>query len=567
MYIETVPNRKSPPAILLREAWREGRKIRKRTIANLTHWPPERIEAMRRVLADEAMIPAKDAFVIERSLPHGHVEAVLGTIRKLGLDAMIASKRSRERDLVVAMIAERLIHPCSKLSTTRVWNDTTLADELSVADADEDELYGAMDWLLGRQDRIEKKLAARHLGEGSRVLYDVTSSYYEGRMCPLARFGHNRDGKKDLPIIVYGLLADAEGRPVAVDVYPGNTGDPTTVPDQVEKLRERFGLSRVTLVGDRGMLTQTQIETLQEHPGLGWISALRSGAIRGLVEGGALQLSLFDEKNLAEISSPDYPGERLIACMNPLLCEERRRKREELLSATEKNLSRIASSVARRTKTPMIKSEIGLKAGRVVNKHKMAKHFQLTIEDGAFSFSRKTDSIEREARLDGIYVIRTSEPQERLSSDDAVRGYKGLQSAEWAFRCMKGVDILVRPIFHRIPDRVKAHIFLCMLAYYVEWHIRKALAPILFEDEELDTLRQSRDPVSKAQPSASVRIKKARRKTEDGLTIHSFNSLMTTLSTRCRNRCRIKTDEDAPTFDQLTEMTPLQKKAFDLLGL
>lgn len=567
MYIDRVPNRNSRPAILLREAWREGNKIRKRTIANLTNWPQEKIEALGRVLKGETMVGRDDTFVIERSIPHGHVEAVLGTIKKIGLDGLISSKRCGERDLVVAMIAERLLLPCSKLATTRLWHTTTLAEELGVADADEDDMYEAMDWLLSRQGRIEKKLAARHLSEGSLVLYDVTSSYYEGRTCPLAYFGHNRDGKRGKLIIVYGVLTDEVGRPVAVEVYPGNTSDPTTVSDQVEKLRRRFGLGRVVLVGDRGMLTQTQIHKLKEYPGLGWISALRSGAIRGLVDGGRLQLSLFDEKNLAEINSPEFPGERLVACYNPILAEERRRKREDLLGATEKELEKIARQVARRTKKPLDKAEIGKKVGKVINRFKVGKHFKVMIQDGAFSFTRKKESIGREEELDGIYVIRTSESAERISAEDVVRSYKKLEQLERAIRCMKGVDLLVRPIYHRTEDHVRAHIFLCVLAYYVEWHMRKALAPLLFDDEDLDEHRKRRDPVKSPKPSASAKRKKTIHLTADGLKIHSFQTLLAELATRCRNRCRIKSDQTAPTFYQLTEPTPLQKRTFELLEL
>jgi transposase len=567
MYIEHVPNRNSRPAILLREGWREGKSIRKRTIANLTNWPKEKIEALRRLLKGEPMVAADEAFVIERSIPHGHVAAVLGTIKKRALDTLIYSKRCRERDLVMAMIAERLIRPCSKLATTRLWHTTTLAEELGVRDADEDDLYEAMDWVLGRQAQIEKKLAARHLSEGSVVLYDVSSSYYEGRTCPLACFGHNRDGKKGRAIIVYGLLTDEAGRPVAVEVYPGNTGDPSTVPDQVEKLRNRFGLDHVVLVGDRGMLTQTQIDTLKDYPGLGWISALRSPAIRRLVNGGSLQLSLFDEKNLAEIHAPEFSDERLVACHNPLLAEERRHKRQELLAATEKGLEKIAKEVARRTKTPLDKAEIGKKVGKVLNRYKVGKHFTVRIGDGAFCFSRKEDSIRRESELDGIYVIRTSEPAERISAEDAVRSYKRLEQVESAIRCMKGIDLLVRPIHHRTEDHVRAHIFLCMLAYYVEYHMRKSLAPLLFDDEELDEQRSKRDPVKPAQPSASAKRKKVVRYTPDGLEIQSFQTLLAQLATRCRNRCRMKHDPSAPRFYQLTEPTPLQEKAFQLLGL
>jgi transposase len=567
MYIERVPNRNSRPAILLREGWREGKKTRKRTIANLTNWPEEKVEALRLVLKGEPMVSAREAFVVERTIPHGHVEAVLGTIRKLGLDSIITSKRCRERDLVVAMIAERLIQPCSKLATTRFWHTTTLAEELNVSDADEDDLYDAMDWVLARQDSIEKKVAARHLSEGSLVLYDVTSSYYEGRTCPLARFGHNRDRKRGRLIIVYGLLTDDAGRPVAVEVYPGNTGDPSTVPSQVEKLRERFGLCRVVLVGDRGMLTQTQIEKLKDYPGLGWISALRSSAIRKLVSSDSLQMSIFDEKNLAEIHSSVFPDERLVACYNPLLAKERRQKREKLLAATEKGLEKIVKEVARRTKTPLDKAEIGKKVGKVINRFKVAKHFTIMIDDGAFSFSRKEESIHRESDLDGIYVIRTSEPAERISAEDTVRNYKRLEQVEMAIRCMKGVDLLVRPIHHRTVDHVRAHIFLCMLAYYVEHHMRKALAPLLFQDEELDERRKTRDPVKPAKPSASVKRNKTVRLTPDGFEIHSFQTLLAELATRSRNRCRVKSDAAGPTFYELTEPTPLQTRAFQLLGL
>ena len=567
MYIERVPNRNSRPAILLREGWREGKKTCKRTIANLTHWPEEKVEALRLLLKGEPMVSAREAFVVERTVPHGHVEAVLSTIKRLGLDSIIYAKRCRERDLVIAMIAERLIRPCSKLATTRFWHTTTLAEELSVSDADEDDLYNAMDWLLARQGQIEKKLAARHLSEGSLVLYDVTSSYYEGRTCPLAQFGHNRDGKKGTVIIVYGLLTDQEGRPVAVEVYPGNTGDPSTVPDQVEKLRKRFGLDHVVLVGDRGMLTQTQIDTLKEYPGLGWISALRSRAIRTLVNGGSLQMSLFDETNLAEIHAPEFSDERLVACYNPLLAEQRREKREKLLAATEKGLESIATEVARRTKTPLDKGEIGKKVGKVLNRYKVGKHFAMMIEDGAFSFSRKQEAIRRESELDGIYVIRTSESNDRISAEDTVRSYKRLEQVERAIRCMKGIDLLVRPIHHRTEEHVRAHIFLCMLAYYVEYHMRRALAPLLFEDEELDERRMRRDPVKPAQPSASAKRKKTARLTPEGLAIHSFQTLLAELATRSRNRCRITSDPTGPSFYQLSEPTPLQKRAFGLLGL
>lgn len=565
MYIDRVPNRGSRPAVLLREAWREAGKIRKRTLANLSHWPDYKVESLRRLLRGDTLVSPQDVFAIESSVPHGHVEAVLGSIRKLELDSLIASKPSRQRDLVVAMIAERLIAPGSKLATTRLWNASTLAEELSVSDADVDELYQALDWLLARQQRIETKLAARHLKDGALVLYDTTTSYYEGRTCPLARFGHDRDGKK-LPVILYGLLTDHAGRPVAVQVYPGNTGDPTTVADQVEKLRERFSLSRVVIVGDRGMLTQTQIHKLKEHPGLGWISSLRSHSIRSLVESAQLQRSLFDKTNLAEIRAPEFPGERLIACFNPLLATERQRKRGELLEATEKKLARLEAEVKRRTKTPLDKVAIGVKAGRVLGRFKMGKHFALSIADGVFSWARREESIRREADLDGIYVIRTSEPDDRLSAPDAVRTYKSLALVERAFRCLKGVDLLVRPIWHRTEDHVRAHVFLCMLAYYVEWHMREAWAPLLFQDEELSQQRQLRDPVAPAQPSASARRKKSTRQSSEGLPLHSFKTLLAELARRCRNTCRVKT-ETASSITMVTDPTPLHARALQLLGL
>ncbi len=568
MYVETVPNRNSPPAILLREGWRDGKKTRKRTLANLSEWPEHKIETLRRLLRDETLVSPDELFSTERTLPHGHIEAILGTVGKLGLDSMISAKRCRERDLVVAMIAERLIHPCSKLATTRQWHTTTLAEELSVQDADEDDLYEAMDWLLARKQRIEKKLAKRHLCDGCTVLYDVTSSYYEGRTCPLALFGHDRDGQKRLPIIVYGVMTDAEGRPVAVEIYPGNTGDPTTVVDQVEKLRKQFELSHVVLVGDRGMLTQPQIDKIKEYPGLGWITALRSVAIRGLVEEGALQLSLFDEKNLAEIVSPDYPGERLMACYNPLLEEERGRTRRELLEATEKGLAKIAKEVLRRTKKPLKEAEIAFKVGKVLGRYKMGKHFDKTIGEGTFQWSRREDSIKQEAKLDGIYVIRTSESKDRLSAEDTVRSYKSLSQVERAFRCLKGIfDLLVRPIRHRTENRVPAHIFLCMLAFYVEWHMRRALAPILFEDEELPEERKRRDPILPAKPSESAKQKNRTHQTADGLPVHSFETLMSELASRGRVTYRLKAEDSSLTFKQVPEPTPTQARAYELLGL
>ena len=565
MYIEKVPNRNSPPAVLLREGWREGKKTLKRTIANLSHWPDQKIEALRRLLKDETLVSADEAFSIERSWPHGHVDAVLQAMRRLGMAELIASQRSRSRDLVVAMIAERLLHPCSKLATTRLWHSSTLANQLDVEDADEDDLYSAMDWLLARQRRIEKKLASRHLDTGGYVLYDVSSSYYEGRHCDLAQFGHNRDRKRGKQIIVYGVLTDALGRPISVSVYPGNTGDPSTVADQVTALKARFGLERAVLVGDRGMLTQARIEALHEHPGIGWISALRSNQVRALVEQDALQLSLFDTQNLAEIHSPEFPGERLIACYNPLLADERERKRNELLEATEQALEKIKKEVERRTKTPLTEGAIGKKVGARIGRFKMAKHFELEIADGHFHYQRIQANIDREAALDGIYVIRTSEPRRALSAADVVRRYKSLAQVERVFRTLKGIDLRIRPIHHRTNDRVRAHIFLCLLAYYVEWHLRQAWAPLLFDDEDLPVDRRQRDPVAPAQPSTSAKHKKRARVTDQGWPVHSFNTLMAELATRCRHRCRLGFDPEAPAIYQDTQPTPLQAHAMELL--
>lgn len=566
MYMDDVPNRNSRPAILLRESRRQGKKTLKKTLANMTDWPKELVDTIRLVLKGETLVPKKDLFAIERSIPHGHVEAVVGVMRQLSLEEVIGSKGCRERDLVVAMLVQRLIDPCSKLATAREWHETTLAQELGVGDASEEDLYAALDWLLKRQERIENKLAKRRLEEGAAVLYAVTSSTYYGRTCPLAVWGNNRD-EVNQPCIAYGLLADREGRPISVDVYEGNTGDPTTVPDQVDKLRARFGLSRVVLVGDRGMLTDTQLDTLRRHPGVGWISALRSEAIRGLVNEGALQLSLLDEQNLAEVTSVDFPGERLIACHNPLLAEDRRRTREELLEETERRLSKIAAEVRRRTKTPLKADEIGVKVGKVINHYKVGKHFKLTIQDNRFLFERDQASIAREAALDGIYVVRTSEARKDFSPQATVRTYKSLSQVEQAFRCLKGVDLRVRPIHHRTPDHVRAHVFLCTLAYYVEWHLRKALASVLYEDEELEQARTTRDPVAKAEPSDSVKRKKATHRTPDGWPVQRFHTLMKMMGTRCRNTCRAGNDKLYATFYELTEPTPFQAHVFALLGL
>ena len=558
-----VYNGKTYVTHLLRRSIRKGKTVTHETLGNLSHLPEHVIEIIKRSLKGETFVPATEAFRITCTRPHGHVEAVLTMIRKLGVDELIASKPSPPRDLVIAMIAERLLFPSSKLAHTRHWHGTTLAEELNVAYATEDHLYEAMDWLLERQGAIEKRLAQRHLGEGALVLYDVTSSYYEGKTCPLARFGYDRDGKTGCPIIVYGVLTDADGRPVAVQVYPGNTADPKTVPDQVEALAKRFGLSRVVLVGDRGMLTQTQIDTLKKHPGLGWISALRSGAIRSLLADGHLVKKHLEAERLAEISSPEFPGERLVACYNPLLAEQRRHKRQELLSATQADLEALAASV-RRTETA---ADIGVRAGKVINHYKMAKHFTLTIRDGHLGWARKNDTIQKEEILDGIYVIRTSEPAERLTAADGVRSYKRLALVEQSFRCLKGIDLLVRPIHHRTAERVRAHIFLCVLAFYVEWHLRQAWEPLLFEDEELAVDRQRRDPVLPAKSSQSARVKKKTHLTPAGLPVQSFRTLLAHLGTRSRNTCIVTGDPNQTTFYQVTETDALQAEALRLIKM
>ena len=605
MYVAKIPNRNSPPTYLLRESYRQHGKVRNRTQANLSSLPLDQIQRIRRVLKGEKLVPVEDAFRITRSLPHGHVQAVLTMVRRLGLERLIGSRRCRQRDLVVAMIVQRIIFPSSKLAATRLWRSTTLGEELGVVDAKVDELYGALDWLVRGQKRIEQKLAQRHLSEGGRVLYDVSSSSYFGRNCVLARFGYNRDGRRELPCIVYGVMTDGEGRPVALDVYPGDTGDPSTVPDQVEKLRQRFGLERVVLVGDRGMLTQAQIEALRQRPGLGWLSALRSEGIRKLIEQGQLERSLFDEQNLAEITSPDFPGERLVACFNPLLAERRRQKREELLAATEARLARIAAEVQRRTRTPLKKEEIGLKVGKVLDKYKVGKHFEFSIADGHFTWRRNKESIESEAALDGIYVIRSSEPAEHLSAADAVRQYKMLAEVEQAFRSLKGLELLVRPIHHRVEDRVRAHMLVCFLAYYVVWHLKRAWAPLLFADEQLAQHRQQRDPVASAAPAAEVCRKKAVRgkktvcqkqaaavcprqfvcqketaavcadkdvcqnnavgQPDQGHPLHSFRTLLAELGAQCRNTCQFGDGQSVIEITKLTEPNPLQSEAFRLL--
>jgi transposase len=562
MYVAKVPNRNSPPTYLLRESYRENGSVKNRTLANISHLPIEQIELLSRVLKGEQLLPVDDSLRITRSLPHGHVRAVLDMSAHLKLPSLIASQHCRERDLVLAMIVQRVLYPGSKLATTRLWKNNTLGQELDVVDAEVDELYEALDWLLGRQKRIENKLAKRHLSNGDLVHYDISSSSYTGATCVLARFGKNRDGRNDLPCIVYGVITDDEGRPISVDVYPGNTGDPSTVPDQIEKLKTRFHLKRVVAVGDRGMLTQTQIDTLRKRRGVGWLSALRSDGIRKLIDKGRLERMLFDERNLAEISSPDFPRERLVACYNPILAERRRRKRDALLAATEAKLERIAREVGRRTKKPLKKDEIGVKVGRVLYKYKVGKHFRLTIEDNLLQWERKQQAIQKETELDGIYVIRTSESAEKLSAEDAVRGYKRLADVEQAFRSLKSLELLVRPIHHRLANRVRAHIFVCLLAYYVQWHLKRAWSALSFADEHLQEHRAERDPVAPAKPTADVQAKKIERQTDDGNELQSFRTLINELGTQCRNTCELGEGNAAIHITKVTDPTPFQTEAF-----
>ena len=576
MYVETVPNRGSPPAILLRESYRDGKSIRKRTLLNLSNWPAEHIEGLRGVLKGGVVIPAgQEALAVERSLPHGHVAAVLGTARAIGLDRLLGAKNSRElnrpRDLVLAMIVSRVIAPTSKLATAKALDPATAASslgvELALGEVDEDELYAALDWLHERQGAIETALAKRHLKGGTLVLYDVSSSYVEGRCCPLAKRGYNRDGKKGKAQIVYGLLCAADGCPVAIEVFEGNTGDPSTVADQVAKLKKRFALNHVVLVGDRGMITQARIDADLRPAGLDWITALRAPALQGLVSGGCLQMSLFDERDMAAVTSPDFPGERLIVCRNPDLARERARKREDLLAATERDLAKVAAATTRKTKPLRGAGEIGLAVGAVLDKHKMAKHFELTISDAHLACRRKTQQIAEEAALDGLYAVRTSLPAQTIDDAATVRAYKSLAMVERAFRCLKTVDLHVRPIHHWLEDRVRAHVFLCMLAYSVEWSLRAKLAPMLYDDDEkqlAEALRQS--PVAKAQRSPGALEKSATGRTADGVPVHSFQSLLADLATLARNTIITAIAPNRP-FTVLTRPTPIQQKAFDLLDI
>jgi transposase len=656
MYIATIPNRNSPPAILLREGYREGGKVKSRTLANLSKLPPEALDAIRRVLKGEQLVSTDDLFeIVENgSRSHGNVEAVLTAMRRLGFERLLCSRKSRKRDLAVAMVAARILEPNSKLATTRWWASCTLPDMLGIGDADEDELYDAMDWLVDRQDHIEKKLANRHLEEGGLALYDLTSSYFEGVTCPLAALGHNRDGKKGKLQVNYGLLTSALGIPVAVSVFEGNSGDPKTLLPQVDKMRGSFGIEHFVLVGDRGMITQKQVDALREIEDVDWLSALRPGAIRKLVECGAIQMGLFDDRNLFELEHPDWPGERLVACRNRELAERRKNKRESLLEATVAELDKVrrmvvhgrihgeeaigervgeiigqykvgkyytveirddgfeyevdeealladvkkgagadAALAAKRLERYRRhiesigkklgklreriehgrlhgKDEIGVRIGKVVNKYKVAKHFELHIENDSFRFEINQQKVDAEAALDGIYVVRTSVKKQLMNEDQTVLSYKLLANVERAFRCFKSVDLMVRPIRHRREKRVRAHIFLCMLAYYVQWHMIDAWRPLLFADEDQEA-KASRDPVAPAKRSKAALGKAAAKQLEDGSPVHSFRTLLDHLGEIVRNTCRcpeteLNTGAEASTFLKTTTTNPKQRKALDLLN-
>ena len=548
---------------LLRRSYREGDKVKNETLGNLSHLPDALIDIIRRSLQGETFVPLADAFEVVSSRSHGAVQAVMSAMQRLGVATLIATKPSAERDRVCAMIASRIIAPNTKLATTRWWHTTTLANEFGVTESSEDDLYAAMDWLLARQTRIQKKLAARHLENGSQVLYDLSSSYFEGEHCPLAKRGYSRDRKKGKKQVNYGLLTDARGCPIAVSVYEGNTSDPQTLMPEIERLRNDFNLSQLVMVGDRGMISQKAIDSLSEQEGIDWITALKSGAIRTLIEGDHLQLGLFDQRNLFEFVHGDYPGERLVACRNPQLAALRAHKREDLLRSTEDNLERVRRMVeSGRLRDP---DKIGIRVGKVVNQYKVAKHFTLDIQPQAFSFARQPESIAAEASLDGIYVIRTSVSAEAMDAADCVRHYKSLANVERAFRTLKSVDLQIRPIHHRLADRVRAHIFLCMLTYYVEWHLREAWRELLFADTD-QLAKATRDPVAPAQRSEAAKRKAATKVHEDGTAIHSFSTLMDELSTIVRNTCRTPhSDADSHTFEVVTTPNPTQRRALDLI--
>jgi hypothetical protein len=568
MYVTVVPNRGSPPAILLRETYRDTGKVKNRTLANLSKWKPEKIAALRAVLRDEKLLPAGEGFEIVRSLPHGHIAAALAIARRLGLDP--PSGPPRTRLLALALIVARLIDPAAKLATARGLDATTAGHSLGVVlglgAVAVNELYDALDWLWAQQSTIEAALARRHLGEGTLVLYDVTSTYLEGRCCPLARFGYSRDNKPNKLQIVFGVLCTPQGCPIAVEVFAGNTADPSTLKVQIAKLRQRFGLRRVVLVGDRGMITQARITEELQPAGLDWITALRAPDIQALAaDDGPLQISLFDQRDLVEIASPDYPGERLIVCRNPALAAERSRKRGELLETTERALQAIQNRVRRKRRPLRGAAAIGEAVGAVLDRKKMAKHFSRIITDDDFTFARNDTTIAAEAKLDGVYVLRTPVPRDELDSEATVRSYKALSTVERAFRSCKTVDLEVRPVYHWNENRVRAHVFLCLLAYHLEWHMRQALASILFDDHDRTAAQAQRhSPVSKARVSPAAQRKAASKRTDDGHPVHSFRTLLTDLATITRNTVRFGTDLHATV---LATPTPFQTHVFDLLGI
>jgi transposase len=548
---------------LLRRSYREDGVVKNETLGNLSHLPDVLIDIIRRSLQGESFVPLGQAFEVMRSRAHGPAHAVTLTLQRLGLASVLASKPCRERDLVLAMVAARIVAPHTKLATTRWWHTTTLGEDFGVADANEDDLYAAMDWLLERQNTIQKKLAARHLSAGSLVLYDLSSSYFEGSCCPLAKLGYSRDGRRGLLQVNYGLLTDARGCPVAVSVHEGNVADSQTLLPEVQRLRKDFGIEQLVMVGDRGMISSKAIEELRDSEGIGWITALKSVSIRALIEQGHLQLDLFDQRNLLELSSPDYPGERLVACRNPQLAKLRTHKRQELLAATEASLEKIKARVDAGKLAGQ--DEIGLRVGKAINQYKMAKHFELAIGENTFTFARKREGIAAEAALDGLYIIRTSVPAKQMDAADCVRNYKSLANVERAFRSLKTIDLKVRPIHHRTADRVRAHIFLCMLAYYVEWHMREAWRELMFADTE-QAAKATRDPVAPARRSKAALAKAARHTLDDGTPVHSFSTLMAELATIVRNTCRTpNAGPDAPTFEVLTTPNAKQQRALELL--
>jgi Transposase DDE domain len=569
MYVAIVPNRSSRPAILLRESYRDGDRVKNRTLANLSDWPMDRIETLRAALRGDKLVPA-EVMEIVRALPHGHVAAALGVARQIGLDELLPDGPERQRNLALALIVERLIDPAAKLATARALDETTATDSLGVTlglgEVKANEVYAALDWLGMAQSSIEDALARRHLHDGTLVLYDVSSSYVEGRCCELAQFGHSRDNRRDKMQIVYGLLCAPDGRPVAIEVFEGNTGDPSTVGNQIMKLKERFGLKRVVMVGDRGMITDARIREDLEPAGIDWITALRAPSIQQLAaEDGQLQLSFFDERDLAEIESPDFPGERLVVCKNHALAEERSRKRNELLDATERDLKAIQKRIERKRNPLRGADEIGIAVGKIIGRRKVGKHFDITITDDSLSFPRDHAAIAKEAALDGFYVLRTNVPADDLTADDTVRAYKSLARVERAFRSLKTVDLDIRPIYHYVSPRVRAHVFLCMLAYYLEWHMRQALAPMLFDDHDRaagEALRSS--PVAKAQPSPAAERKARKKHTDDGQPVHSFRTLLADLATLTRNIVRFG---NAPEMVLLARPTEIQQRVFDLLGV